>query len=448
MDEIVHSALVVAHRVRQEMVRPMRFLHSLQARYTTVATTLLFLITALGGVSVDLAVRYRIEDRVFFDAEQVAARWSAQVRSGALPRPASVSGTIHLVQLVDARGRILVASPDAAGRPRLSMLRPPADDRLQRRVECYPGKPCLLLMANRVSPAPDAPVVYAGTVEPPLCATHRLEYLIGGAGLLIVLSGGRLMWWIIGRALRPAEQQCQLASVTSHELRTPIAGLRLQLEEALLHPDHVNPRDTIRGALSVAGRLEAIVQDLLVMTRLRDGRPEPHEPIDLAALVTAEVDTHFGGTPVKVYAAGDVWVHGSRIQLIRLVGNLLSNARRHAETCVTVCVASADGRAIVTVTDDGNGIAPADRERVFERFTRLDEGRRRDSGGTGLGLAISRDIAHAHGGTLRIEDSPSGARFVLRLPLFARNAIGGRRLARPGRTDHRPDPGREAGPDR
>jgi signal transduction histidine kinase len=71
----------------------------------------------------------------------------------------------------------------------------------------------------------------------------------------------------------------------------------------------------------------------------------------------------------------------------------------------------------VTVTDDGPGIAPQDRERVFERFIRLDDGRRRDPGGSGLGLAIARDIAHAHHATLRIEDSPRGARFVLRLPL-------------------------------
>ncbi|GIH67518.1 sensor histidine kinase [Microbispora siamensis] len=413
-------------------------LRSMQARYTTAATMLLLLLTVLGGVSLDLAIRYRVEDQVFFDAEQVAAQWSAQVRGGLLPHsapaPTSTSGTVDLVQLVDARGRVMAASPDATGRLRLSTLRPPPDDRLQRRVECRPGERCVLLMANRVSTAPDAPVVYAGTVEPPLIATHRLEYLIAGAALLIVLLGGRLMWWITGRALCPAEQQYRLASVTSHELRTPIAGLRVQLEEALLHPDHVDPRDTIRGALSATGRLEAIVQDLLTMTRLRGGQPAPYEPIDLAALVTEEVDAHSGGTPVELYTAGDVWVHGSGIQLIRLVGNLLSNARRHAATAVTVCVGSADGRAVLAVTDDGNGIAPADRERVFERFTRLDEGRRRDAGGTGLGLAISRDIARAHRGTLRIEDSPRGARFVLRLPLLDRNTIGRRHLTRTGRT--------------
>ena len=77
-----------------------------------------------------------------------------------------------------------------------------------------------------------------------------------------------------------------------------------------------------------------------------------------------------------------------------------------------------EGQAVVAVVDDGAGVAPADRERVFERFTRLADGRRRDAGGSGLGLAISRDIAEAHRGSLRIEDSPRGARFVLRLPLL------------------------------
>ncbi|MEV4461570.1 HAMP domain-containing sensor histidine kinase [Microbispora sp. NPDC049633] len=406
----------------------MPFLRSIQKRYTTAVAVLFLLFAALGGVSLDLAIRYGVEDRVLFDAEQVAALWSAQVRNGTLPTASvsgPVSGSVDLVQLVDARGRVVDASPAATGRPPLSTFRPGPGNRLQRRVECGPGERCVLLMADRVSTAPDAPVVYAGTSEPPLLATHRLEYLIAAAALLVVLLGGLLTWWITGRTLRPVEQQFRLASITSHELRTPIAGLRVQLEEALLYPDDVAPRDAIRGALSATGRLEAIVQDVLAVAGLRAGRPAPHEPIDLGALVTEEVEAHPGRTPVQVHMTGDVWVHGSRVQLVRVVSNLLSNARRHAATGVTVRVGSADGQAVVAVTDDGNGIAPADRERVFDRFTRLDEGRRRDAGGTGLGLAISRDIARAHRGTLRVEDSPRGARFVLRLPLMRRNAIGG-----------------------
>jgi signal transduction histidine kinase len=105
-----------------------------------------------------------------------------------------------------------------------------------------------------------------------------------------------------------------------------------------------------------------------------------------------------------------------------VLGNLVANARRHAETGVEVFVSSAGGRAVVAVCDDGAGIAPADRDRVFERFVRLADGRRRDSSGSGLGLPISRDIAQSHGGTLEIEDSPRGARFVLRLPHSDRQA--------------------------
>jgi signal transduction histidine kinase len=231
-----------------------------------------------------------------------------------------------------------------------------------------------------------------------------------------------------GRALRPFEERYQLASTTAHELRNPIAGMRLQLEEALLYPDHVNPRDTIQGALATGDRrpatgdrLEAIVEDLLLRARLHGGEPVPYEPIDLGALVEQEAGTPSPGVPVQVRVVGDVWVRGARIQLIRLVSNLVSNARRHAETGVAVCVTTADGQAVLAVTDDGPGIEPADRKRVFERFVRLEDGRRRDAGGSGLGLAISRDIAHAHRGTLQIEDSPHGARFVLRLPPMEEN---------------------------
>ncbi|GAA1307694.1 HAMP domain-containing sensor histidine kinase [Planotetraspora silvatica] len=441
---------------------PVPPLHSIRARYTMFATALSLILLMTIGLSLDLAIRYRVQDDRFFEAERVAARWSAALRNGALPNPIPASAGVDLIQLIDVHGTVVDSSPEAANKPPVSMHRPPADDRLQKRTECSQDR-CLILMANRVTPAADSPVVYAGTVEPSILATHRLEYLIAAGALLIVGSAAWTTWWAVGRTLRPVavirarmaeitvsdlslrvpmppgkdeiallahtanrtlarlegavEQQRQFASTTSHELRAPIAGLRTQLEEALLYPEDADLRGTVRGALAACDRLEAIVDDLLLMARLRAADPAPHESIELGALVTEEA-AQAHGVPVNVYAPSEVWVRGSRIQLIRVVDNLLSNARRHADTCVEISVESADGQAVVAVVDDGAGIAPADRERVFERFIRLEEGRRRDSGGSGLGLAISLDIARAHRGTLRIEDSPRGARFVLRLPLL------------------------------
>ncbi|GAA4197235.1 hypothetical protein GCM10022252_45860 [Streptosporangium oxazolinicum] len=216
------------------------------------------------------------------------------------------------------------------------------------------------------------------------------------------------------------EEQRRFASSTSHELRTPLSGLRARLEEAVLYPADIDPYETIRKALAVTDRLETIVDDLLVSARLRAGEPVAYEPIDVGALVVKEVAAIVGGVPVHVDAGRDVNVLGNRIQLIRVIDNLLVNARRHADKEVEVTVGRVEDSAVVTVCDDGAGIAPQDREHVFERFVRLEEGRRREPGGSGLGLAISRDIARAHSGTLTIENSLCGARFVLRLPLTDR----------------------------
>ncbi|GAA4577770.1 hypothetical protein GCM10023193_82000 [Planotetraspora kaengkrachanensis] len=399
----------------------------IQVRYTTVATLLALVTAVVIGVSMDLAVRYRVRDEAFLNAEKTTLWWSAHVRVGQLPHPIPTSAGIDLIQVVDAGGRIVNASLQT-GRAPLSMFRPEPGNRVQRRTECLPDERCVLLVADRISLDADSPVVYAGAAEPSILSTHDLEYAIAASALLMTVVSGWLTWRMTGRSLRPLKLQCQLASTTSHELRNPIAGLRVQLEEALLYPDQINPRDTIQGALSTTERLEAIVEDLLLLARLCDGEPAPSEPIDLGALVTAEVGTPSHTMPVHAQVTGDVWVYGSRTQLIRLLNNLVSNARRHAETGVTVSVTYADGQAVMAVTDDGAGIEPADRERVFERFVRLEDGHRRDATGSGLGLAISREIAHAHRGTLRIEDSSRGARFVLRLPLMGGKWSAGDRM--------------------
>ncbi|MER5647653.1 ATP-binding protein [Streptosporangium sp. NPDC002524] len=421
------------------------------------------------GAGIDFLVVNRLQAQIFDEAERAAVNWGASLQPGSTPRPVPRTD-IDLLQLVDSRGRVVTASAAAEGRPALSTVRPPADDRIQSRTECSGGGECVMLAAFRV-PQPETPglrpdeplFVYAGMTRPPILAGHRLQLLTAAGVLLGVVLAAWVNWWAAGRNMRPVEVirehlshitvsdlsqrvpqppgcnehallvctvnqtlarleeavklQRRFSATTSHELRTPLTGLRTRLEEAVLYPADVDPHETIREALSITERLEAIVDDLLVLARLRSGTPAAHEPIDLGALVAQEAAAQAGGVPVRVHVDRDVHVRGNRIQLIRVLNNLLANARRHAGTVVEVTAGHADGQAVVTVTDDGDGIAPQDRERVFERFVRLDDGRRREPGGSGLGLAISRDIAQAHNGTLLVEDTPRGARFALRLPI-------------------------------
>ncbi|MEO3861682.1 HAMP domain-containing sensor histidine kinase [Acrocarpospora sp. B8E8] len=311
----------------------------------------------------------------------------------------------------------------------------------------------------RVRSALDADTQVKGLLQ-----GRDLEYLIAALTLVLTAGTGATTWWAIGRALRPIQairthmdeitandlgrrmpvppgddeiaelvrtanrtlarlgeavtRQRGFAATTSHELRNPIAGLHAELEYALEHPEDTDLHRTLRTALSTADRLDTIVTDLLAQARTDTATSR--ELIDLTELLTQETArtnrTHSLGAPVRLHAQGDVWICGSRIQLIRALTNLLGNARRHASTAVDLTLTTADGQAVIAVTDDGPGIPPADRQRVFEPFTRLDDARRLDTGGSGLGLAITRDIARNHRGTLTLEDSRKGARFVLRIP--------------------------------
>lgn len=212
------------------------------------------------------------------------------------------------------------------------------------------------------------------------------------------------------------ERQRRFVSDAAHELRTPLAALRVLLEEALLYPDDVDPVTTIEEALRGATRLEAIVADLLFLAWLGAGQTPPGEAVDLTELVTGQIARC---SPALLHARieGQIMVCGVREHLGRLVGALLDNAERHARTLVDVRLHRDGEEAVLIVADDGTGIPPAERERVYEPFARVDTARDRDAGGTGLGLAIARGIAVAHHGTLAIEDGAAGARLVLRLPL-------------------------------
>ncbi|WP_282693027.1 HAMP domain-containing sensor histidine kinase [Streptomyces sp. CC208A] len=225
----------------------------------------------------------------------------------------------------------------------------------------------------------------------------------------------------LDRVEAAATRQREFTADAAHELRSPLAALRAQLESALRHPDSVeNWQEVVREATEDVIRLQHLTDDLLLLAGQGSAAPV-REPVDLSALAEDLVREHqhlpeAKTLRVRCEAPAPAVMPGNPTHLDRLLRNLLTNACRHARTEVTVTVAQAPTHTTLTVQDDGPGIPPADRTRVFDRFTRLDTARTRTTGGAGLGLPIARDLATAHGGTLTIGDSEEGALLVARFP--------------------------------
>ncbi|MEU6712291.1 HAMP domain-containing sensor histidine kinase [Nonomuraea sp. NPDC046802] len=437
---------------------------SLRGRVTLIATAIAALVLIPVGLTGLLLSRSLMEATVFKDTTDTAERIAYEMRGGALPMGASIpvpNPSVDLIQVVGPNGQVLATSDAARNLPPLSDVRPTPGNRVISTTNCLPTE-CVHLSAVRVSVFADSPIVYAGRSTPELLASRTLDAIVfGQIGVLIGLTGWAT-WLVTGRALRPvacmraeldavhasdlsrrvtqppgedevatlarsingtlarlersALQQRQFASDASHELRTPIAGLRAQLESAQLYPEDTDLQSLVDSALRDTDRLEAIITDLLLLARIGSRVDAAKEVIDLSDLVLQELAVRSDKVPVEVDLAEGVLVEGVRLQLTRVLTNLLDNAQRHAEHHVHVSVSEEDGLAVLAVENDGVEIAPQDRERIFERFTRLDAARSRDAGGTGLGLAIARDVAMAHRGQIRVEDYQGGARFVLRIP--------------------------------
>jgi signal transduction histidine kinase len=211
------------------------------------------------------------------------------------------------------------------------------------------------------------------------------------------------------------DQLRRFTADASHEVRSPLTAIRAQVEEALMYPDDTDWPEVGQAVLAAVERLQTLVIDLLVLARMDAGVSLTCDPTDLGRLADAELDHRTSRMEIVRDLRENVMAQCDRLRVSRLLANLLDNAERHALSQITVIVRDDGSSAILEVVDDGAGI-PADlREVVFKRFARLDTSRDRDSGGSGLGLAIARQIAEVHGGSLTIEDSERGARFVLRL---------------------------------
>ncbi len=215
------------------------------------------------------------------------------------------------------------------------------------------------------------------------------------------------------------EHQRRFVDDASHELRGPLTRMRAELEVDAGHPETADLAVTHATVLTDVVAMQHLVDDLLLLAREDAVGAGRRVPVDLDDLVWEEVRRRReeGDTMIDGSAVSAAQVEGDPSQLTRVVVNLLDNAQRHARSRVRVEVHESGGRAVLVVADDGGGIDPADRERVFERFARLDDARSADTGGTGLGLAIVAEIVARHGGTVRVDsDGATGARFVVELP--------------------------------
>jgi two-component system, OmpR family, sensor kinase len=211
----------------------------------------------------------------------------------------------------------------------------------------------------------------------------------------------------------------------SHELRTPVSavGAYAELFERGAQQRPADLARVLRGVRVETSRMQALIEDLLLLTRLDEGRPLERQPVELVGLAGEAVEaaeTIGGDWPLSIEADEPVEVTGDRMRLREVLDNLLANVRTHTPpgTRTTLRVRQEGDDAVVEVADEGPGLAAEDAGRVFERFYRADPSRARDRGGTGLGLAVVAALVEAHGGRVEVDTTPgSGATFRVRLPV-------------------------------
>lgn len=448
-----------------------RLLKSVRGRATMVTTG----VAAVAlGMCVALSI-FLVQGTAEDETQRAAAHAARQLGTMAavrrVPDPiVPESGETNLVQIVGRDGQVLASTAALEGKPPLSKDWPSEKEVRSDTTECPSYLDECVHVTSFLVPrsAYGQPVVVYGAEPLPTALTDRLLPLqFGALALFLLLLIGAGTWYVVGLSFVPVEdmrrelseitttadlkrrvpvpgtggeiddlattvndtlsrleeateRQRRFVSDASHDLRNPITGLQTRLEMLVEEPDDFPWRPEARKALQDAERLGEIVSDLLELARLDAGTPQRLERIDLAELATRECERRIGRVPVTVTAVRGVEVLGNRVRLSRALGNLLANAERHAASRVDVRLTTDPARqeAVIDIVDDGSGIPPAARERVFERFARLEESRELDKEGTGLGLPIARAIAEGHDGSLTIADNDPGAHFVLRLPLM------------------------------
>jgi signal transduction histidine kinase len=446
-------------RARRRLLAP---LDSVRVRIT-VAATLAFGF-AFAGASVALVhtVRSSLEARQHAEVNRAGQRLVAQLKAGTNPNELNMSGSEPVYYQVSAGGHIVATSGDSKlpvlTTTQTHVSKVTADDG----TDFYVVWRKVTVSSGQVTVAIATPLTdVRRSVD-----TLANSLWVGTPGLILLV--GLVVWVLVGRALRPVEairaqvdaitgttmdrrvpvpntddevarlartmngmldrlegasaRQRAFVSDASHELRSPVSTIRTELEVASADAAHADWPDVAQRTLGETDRLSRLVDDLLALARLDEAQaPGRRAPVDLDDLVLEE-STRTHRVPVRTAGVSAGRVSGDERQLTQVVRNLVDNAQRHASTQVALALRHEGDELVLLVDDDGPGIAEPDRERVFDRFTRIDEARGRAAGGAGLGLAVVRRVVENHGGTVKVADSDSasgglgGARFVVRLP--------------------------------
>jgi signal transduction histidine kinase len=387
----------------------------------------------------------------------------AQVIDGAgavVAADAGLSGIPPFAQTLPAQG---VRSEERVE----SLLEDAAEQLGEEYDDLLDEGPYVLVAEGVQLPGGVGAVMVASSLEDASEALGAATPLLGIGLPLLLLIVGATTWVLTGRALRPVEemrveadrisaaaldlrlpdpgtrdeiqrlavtlnemldrletsvrQQRRFVADASHELKSPLAALRAMVDVTERSARSEDERRLMADLREEIDRMQRLAGDLLYLARFDEGRPEGvrRTEVDLAEIAAAEAAALATRTELRVDTAGlsPAGVTGDPDRLLQLVRNLTDNAAGHAAGAVWLETGETDGTAILRVSDDGPGIPAEDRERVFERFVRLDESRTRRTGGTGLGLSVARAVARSHGGELRAVDPlHTGATLEARLP--------------------------------
>ncbi|WP_258063954.1 MULTISPECIES: ATP-binding protein [unclassified Rathayibacter] len=428
---------------------------SLRTRITAAATAVVAAAALLGSVLFVLVLSSVLASSAASAADAEAERVAALVEQGG---PEAVRGSEGLVQLV-VDGRVAAAGEDAEDLPPLALAE--SDDPVTVDVD---DEGPVVVAARELDD--DSLVVVGVPDEGREEAVSTTIGLLAVAVPLLIALVAVVCAVVVGRALRPVERmreeaeavtssaldrriaapgsgdevdrlahtlnrmldrlqsgqerQRRFVSDASHELRSPVAALRQTAEVAIAHPDRLDSARLARTVAEESVRLGGLIEGLLLLARADEARlAVAAAPVDLDDLALGEVRRlRDSGARVDASGISPVQAVADEALLSRALRNLVDNAVRHRSSQLALSTRIDGAEAVLAVDDDGPGIPAAERERVLERFVRLDEGRARDAGGSGLGLAIVAGIARAHGGRVVVGDSAlGGARVEVRVPL-------------------------------